>query len=72
LAVAAPPLVEPAALNPDEIAALCGPLWLVADGAERERRGDSLKGGGRDGDADHVDNASARGPARLGHAVTWR
>jgi hypothetical protein len=45
-------LVEPATLNPDEIAVLSGPLRLVVDRAERERRGDGVEGGGRDGDAD--------------------
>jgi hypothetical protein len=45
-------LVEPATLNPDEIVALCGPLRLIAYGAEGERRLDRVKRGGRDGDAD--------------------
>jgi len=47
-------LVESAALNPDEIAALSRPVRLVADGAERERCGDGVEGGGGDGDADQL------------------
>ena len=44
--------VSPGPAHPDRALAALGRRSLEAEGAERERGGDRLEGGGRDGDAD--------------------